>query len=94
MPGKSAADRILAAIRAVPYKAPMPDPFKAYDIRGLYGDDLEQLAEVGSRIENVAGSIDGAADVTLEQDLARRDLTINAIAVAAELVDASGNFDP
>ena len=39
-------------------------------------------------------TIHATPDVTLEQDLARRDLTINAIAVAAELVDASGNFDP
>ena len=33
----------------------------------LYGDDLEQLAEVGARIESVASSIEGAADVKLEQ---------------------------
>ncbi|GAB3465723.1 efflux RND transporter permease subunit [Azotobacter salinestris] len=33
----------------------------------LYGDDLEQLAEVGERIEAVAAGIDGAADVKLEQ---------------------------
>jgi tRNA nucleotidyltransferase (CCA-adding enzyme) len=35
-----------------------------------------------------------APDVTLEQDLARRDLTINAMAVSQRLLDASGNFDP
>ncbi len=39
-------------------------------------------------------AIHAAADVTLEQDLARRDLTINALAVAAEFVDADGNFEP
>ena len=33
----------------------------------LYGDDLEQLAEVGSRIEKLASGIEGAADVKLEQ---------------------------
>jgi len=35
-----------------------------------------------------------APDVTLEQDLARRDLTINAIAVSQRQLDAHGNFDP
>ncbi|MEO8543863.1 MAG: multifunctional CCA tRNA nucleotidyl transferase/2'3'-cyclic phosphodiesterase/2'nucleotidase/phosphatase [Burkholderiaceae bacterium] len=35
-----------------------------------------------------------APDVTLEQDLARRDLTINAMAVAQEQLDNQGNFDP
>ena len=38
--------------------------------------------------------VHAAEDVTLEQDLARRDLTINAIAVAAVHVDRDGNFDP
>jgi heavy metal efflux system protein len=33
----------------------------------LYGDDLEQLATVGEQIESLASSIDGAADVKLEQ---------------------------
>ena len=33
----------------------------------LYGDDLESLVEVGKRIESVAKSIPGAADVKLEQ---------------------------
>jgi len=33
-------------------------------------------------------------DVTLEQDLARRDLTINAMAIPAEALDAAGRFDP
>jgi cobalt-zinc-cadmium resistance protein CzcA len=33
----------------------------------LYGDDLDTLVEVGERIEAVARSVDGAADVSLEQ---------------------------
>lgn len=33
----------------------------------LYGDDLEQLAEVGQQIEKVASTVEGAADVKLEQ---------------------------
>ena len=33
-------------------------------------------------------------DVTIEQDLARRDLTVNAMAIPAEAVDADGRFDP
>lgn len=39
-------------------------------------------------------AIHAAPDVTLEQDLARRDLTINAIAVAQNQLDAGGSFDP
>ncbi len=38
--------------------------------------------------------IHAAPDVSLEQDLARRDLTINAIALPAERVAADGSFDP
>ncbi len=38
-------------------------------------------------------AVHAAPDVTLEQDLARRDLTINAIAVAAHLVPHDGVFD-
>ncbi|MFM9878827.1 MAG: multifunctional CCA tRNA nucleotidyl transferase/2'3'-cyclic phosphodiesterase/2'nucleotidase/phosphatase [Burkholderiaceae bacterium] len=34
-----------------------------------------------------------APEVTLEQDLARRDLTINSIAIPADFVLASGHFD-
>lgn len=33
----------------------------------LYGDDLEQLAAIGSQVEDVASGIQGAADVKLEQ---------------------------
>ena len=35
-----------------------------------------------------------AADVTIEADLARRDLTVNAIALPAEALDEAGRFDP
>ena len=38
-------------------------------------------------------AIHAAPDVTLEQDLARRDLTINAMAVAASDVHAANGFD-
>ena len=38
-------------------------------------------------------AIHAAPDVTLAEDLARRDLTINAIAVAAEHAQADGRFD-
>jgi tRNA nucleotidyltransferase (CCA-adding enzyme) len=38
--------------------------------------------------------VHAAPDVSLEQDLARRDLSINAIAVDAAQTDAEGNFDP
>jgi tRNA nucleotidyltransferase (CCA-adding enzyme) len=33
-------------------------------------------------------------DVTIEQDLARRDLTVNAMAIPVEALDADGCFDP
>jgi tRNA nucleotidyltransferase (CCA-adding enzyme) len=39
-------------------------------------------------------TVHAAPDVTLEQDLARRDLTVNAIALPAERVGADGRFDP
>ena len=39
-------------------------------------------------------AIHAAPDVTLEQDLARRDLTINAIAVDARELQGNGHFDP
>lgn len=39
-------------------------------------------------------TVHAAPDVTLEQDLARRDLTVNAIALPAELVGPDGHFDP
>jgi tRNA nucleotidyltransferase (CCA-adding enzyme) len=39
-------------------------------------------------------AVHAAPDVTLEQDLARRDLTINAIAQAAEATGTDGLIDP
>ncbi|RSZ44171.1 MULTISPECIES: multifunctional CCA addition/repair protein [unclassified Variovorax] len=39
-------------------------------------------------------TVHAAPDVTLEQDLARRDLTVNAIALPAELVSPDGRFNP
>ena len=39
-------------------------------------------------------AVHAAPDVTLEQDLARRDLTINAIAVDARRLQNDGNFNP
>ncbi len=39
-------------------------------------------------------TVHAAPGVTLEEDLARRDLTINAIAVSADAVRADGTFDP
>jgi tRNA nucleotidyltransferase (CCA-adding enzyme) len=38
--------------------------------------------------------VESSPDVTLEEDLARRDLTINAIAVGAEPSSTTGHFDP
>ena len=38
-------------------------------------------------------TVHAAPDVTLEQDLARRDLTINAMALAAEAITKDGSFD-
>lgn len=37
--------------------------------------------------------VHAAPDVTLEEDLARRDLTINSIAVSADSLGANGSFD-
>jgi len=39
-------------------------------------------------------TVQASPDVTLEQDLARRDLTVNAIAMPAEFVQADGSFEP
>ncbi|HEY1137037.1 MAG TPA: CusA/CzcA family heavy metal efflux RND transporter [Xanthomonadaceae bacterium] len=68
-----------AAVRAIPgnnYEFTQPVQMRMNELIAgvraevaikLYGDDLDQLAEVGGRIESVAESIDGAADVKLEQ---------------------------
>ena len=39
-------------------------------------------------------AIHASADVTLDEDLARRDLSINAMAVEASQLDGDGGFDP
>jgi tRNA nucleotidyltransferase (CCA-adding enzyme) len=39
-------------------------------------------------------TVHASPDVTLEQDLARRDLTVNAIAMPAEFVQTDGSFEP
>ncbi len=39
-------------------------------------------------------TVHASPDVTLEQDLARRDLTVNAIAMPAEWVQPDGSFEP
>ncbi len=39
-------------------------------------------------------AVQASPDVTLEEDLARRDLTINAIAASADPASAGGHFDP
>ncbi len=48
----------------------------------LYGDDLEQLTEVGEQIEKVASGIEGSADVKLEQTTGLPVMTISPDRVA------------
>ena len=48
----------------------------------LYGDDLEQLTEVGEQIEKVASGIEGSADVKLEQTTGLPVMTIKPDRVA------------
>ncbi len=68
-----------AAVRAIPgnnYEFTQPVQMRMNELIAgvraevaikLYGDDMEQLAEVGRQIETVASGIEGAADVKLEQ---------------------------
>ncbi|MDZ4326173.1 MAG: CusA/CzcA family heavy metal efflux RND transporter, partial [Pseudomonas sp.] len=68
-----------AAVRAIPgnnYEFTQPVQMRMNELIAgvraevaikLYGDDLEQLGEVGGEIESIASSIEGAADVKLEQ---------------------------
>ncbi len=44
----------------------------------VFGDDLEELAELGSRVEQVVRTIDGAADVQLERIEGEAQLVIRA----------------
>ena len=81
-PRKSKDDLIRemdAAVRAIPgnnYEFTQPVQMRMNELIAgvraevaikLYGDDLEQLAEVGGEIESIASGIGGAADVKLEQ---------------------------
>ena len=64
----------------------------------LHPDTREEYAL--ARTERKSGRgyrgfvVQSSPDVTLEEDLARRDLTINAIAVGADSSSATGHFDP
>ena len=64
----------------------------------LHPDTREEYAL--ARTERKSGRgyrgfvVQTSPDVTLEEDLARRDLTINAIAVGADPSSATGHFDP
>ena len=64
----------------------------------LHPDTREEYAL--ARTERKSGRgyrgfvVQSSPDVTLEEDLARRDLTINAIAISADPSSATGHFDP
>ncbi|MDQ0084116.1 tRNA nucleotidyltransferase (CCA-adding enzyme) [Variovorax boronicumulans] len=64
----------------------------------LHPETCEEYALARTERKSAPGyrgfTVHAAPDVTLEQDLARRDLTVNAIALPAELVSADGRFDP
>ena len=64
----------------------------------LHPETREEYALARTERKSAPGyrgfTVHAAPDVTLEQDLARRDLTVNAIALPAELVGADGRFDP
>jgi tRNA nucleotidyltransferase (CCA-adding enzyme) len=64
----------------------------------LHPDTREEHALARTERKTARGyhgfSFQADEHVTLEQDLARRDLTINAMAVAAERLDGDGGFDP
>ncbi|SET94221.1 multifunctional CCA addition/repair protein [Variovorax sp. OV084] len=64
----------------------------------LHPETREEYALARTERKSAPGyrgfTVHSAPDVTLEQDLARRDLTVNAIALPAELVSADGHFDP
>ena len=63
----------------------------------LHPHSKEQYALARTERKTAPGyrgfAVDAAPDVTLEQDLARRDLTINAMAVDAAWVRPDGRFD-
>ncbi|RYY67823.1 MAG: multifunctional CCA tRNA nucleotidyl transferase/2'3'-cyclic phosphodiesterase/2'nucleotidase/phosphatase, partial [Comamonadaceae bacterium] len=62
----------------------------------LHPDTHEEYALARTERKSAPGyrgfTIHASPDVTLEQDLARRDLTINSIALPAELAGAAGQF--
>jgi tRNA nucleotidyltransferase (CCA-adding enzyme) len=64
----------------------------------LHPETREEYALARTERKSAPGyrgfTVHASPDVTLEQDLARRDLTVNAIALPAELVNADGSFDP
>jgi len=64
----------------------------------LHPETREEYALARTERKSAPGyrgfTVHSAPDVTLEQDLARRDLTVNAIALPAQLVSADGHFDP
>jgi tRNA nucleotidyltransferase (CCA-adding enzyme) len=64
----------------------------------LHPESREEYALARTERKSAPGyrgfTIHAAPDVTLEQDLARRDLTVNAIAMPAEFVEADGSFEP
>ena len=64
----------------------------------LHPDTREEYALARTERKTARGyhgfEVHAAPDVTLEQDLARRDLTINSIAVGADRIGANGTFNP
>ena len=64
----------------------------------LHPDTHEEYALARTERNTARGyrgfEVHAAPDVTLEQDLARRDLTINSIAVPARVTGANGLFEP
>ncbi|MGJ7525447.1 multifunctional CCA addition/repair protein [Variovorax sp. GB1P17] len=64
----------------------------------LHPETREEYALARTERKSAPGyrgfTVHAAPDVTLEEDLARRDLTVNAISLPAELVGADGQFEP
>jgi tRNA nucleotidyltransferase (CCA-adding enzyme) len=64
----------------------------------LHPETREEYALARTERKSAPGyrgfTVHASPDVTLEQDLARRDLTVNAIALPAEWVGADGQFEP
>ncbi|RQO40030.1 multifunctional CCA addition/repair protein [Variovorax sp. KBW07] len=64
----------------------------------LHPETREEYALARTERKSAPGyrgfTVHASPDVTLEQDLARRDLTVNAIALPAECVGADGQFEP